>query len=199
LPGRAPRVERVDTGTVVFDATIDPQSASTLIDILHNSRLHITKLVLNSAGGFAPDSERIFEAVKHLAGLRIWVPAHATCQSACIRILAASPDTVDVDPTATLMFHAAVDRVSLSDCKICVLNNRLIVWASMRLPWHDHRAMLPWATTLSAKLPELFSMCSIHPLDTPQGITVTGAEFAGLRNGGILPGALTQHCPTNKT
>ena len=190
-----PRIEQLQSGTIVFDAPIDDQTAAAVIDLLKHPRVPITSIDLNSYGGFARPSRRIADVIESLPKVPISVPAHATCQSACVELLAASPDTLDLAPTSTLMFHSAADRSSLSDCWICRQVNGLSVWYSMHKPWNDNQAMLPWAAKLSPALPILFNLCAENPLETQAGLTITGGELNGLRSGSIKPEQLTQHCP----
>ena len=99
------------------------------------------------------------------------------------------------------MFHAKATRIGLATCGLCGVNNRVIVWLSMNVPmWnHNRRAMLPWAKSLSDKLPILFSLCRINPLDTHEGMTLTGAQLNGLREGTLQPKDLRSACPSGKT
>ena len=194
--GRLPRIEQLGNGVVVFEAAIDDQTATRLVDLLEHSRLPITKLVLNSGGGFADAAARIAAAIGQIPHIKAWVPAKAVCQSACIQILSVWPGDMEVDPAAQLMFHAAAGRSSLSDCWICRQLNDMTVWLSMHAPGHDNQAMRPWAAALSTELPKLFDMCPVNPLETQKGITITGTDLSNLRAGSIKPEKLLSHCPT---
>ena len=196
--GPKPRVEQLDNGVVVFDAAIDSQTASSLIEILRHPRVPIAKLGLNSYGGFGAASNRIATVLQQRLNIPVWVPANGVCESACIEILAASPDTLEIAPTAKLMFHAAAGRASLSDCWICRQLNRGSVWLTMHFPWYNNQAMLPWARAISPNLPVLFELCPLNPLETQVGITISGDEMNGLRAGTLQPEQLTHLCPSSR-
>lgn len=137
------------------------------------------------------------DAIRPLVGIPMEVPSIGTCQSACVELLANAPGPIRIAPEATIMFHAKATRIGLATCGLCGMNNRVIVWLSMHVPiWNrNRRAMLPWAQSLSAKLPILFGLCRVNPLDTQAGMTLTGAQLNGLREGTIQPESLRSVCP----
>ncbi len=159
----------------------------------------IARVRINSGGGDVAAAQRMTDAIRPLVGIPMELPSIGTCQSACVELLAHAPGPLRIAPEATIMFHAQASRIGLATCGPCGLNNRITVWLSMHVPvWNrNRRRMLPWARLLSDKLPVLFSLCRTNPLDTQRGMTLTGAELNGLRDGSIPSNRLLGKCPAD--
>jgi hypothetical protein len=114
------------------------------------------------------------------------------------------------------MFHSEAYRTGLAERGFCGVANVMTVWATPVVLWLGRQIlwlrrhigwesppmdsppiMLDWAARLSARLPTLFDLCPVNPLRTQSGMTLTGAELAGLRDGSLPPSALTAKCPTS--
>ena len=197
--GNPPRIGVSMHGTLYFSAQIDDRTASEFVVLAENPPKPIARVRINSGGGDVAAAQRMTEAIKPLVGIPMELPNIGTCQSACVDLLAHAPGPLRIAPEATIMFHAQASRIGLATCGPCGLNNRIMVWLSMHVPiWNRHRRrMLPWAGLLSDKLPVLFSLCRVNPLDTQTGMTLTGAELNGLRDRSIQPGQLLGRCPAN--
>lgn len=192
----SPRIGVSRHGTLYFSAQIDDQTAGRFVVLARNPPIPIARIRINSGGGDVAAAQRMTDAIKPLAGIPMEVPSIGTCQSACVELLAHAPGPLQIAPEATVMFHAQASRIGLATCGPCGLNNRIMVWLSMHVPvWNrNRRRMLPWANSLSEKLPVLFSLCRTNPLDTQHGMTLTGAELNGLRDGSIQPVSLVSKC-----
>lgn len=194
--GNPPRIGVSRHGTLYFSAQIDDQTAGRFVALARNPPIPIARIHINKGGDVAA-ARLMTDAIKPLAGIPMEVPSIRTCQSACVELLAHAPGPLQIAHEATIMFHAEASRIGLATCGPCGLSNRIMVCLSMHVPiWNrDRRRMLPWANSLSEKLPVLFSLCRINPLDTQNGMTVTGAELNGLRDGSVQPTSLVSRCP----
>lgn len=192
-------IEQQDNGIVVLRGSIDPSSAAKVIEMLQRPRIPITGLGLSSGGGNVDAANDIAQAINEIPNLRLLVPDAGLCQSACIRLLAASPSRLQITPTAQLMFHSFSRRSTMASSVLCQCVDTIVNLRLTILPVSSTRGMLDWAATLSPHLPELFEACEratgVNPLDTSQGITISGLEFNELRMGQRDVSSLLAHCP----
>ena len=192
-------------GTLRIVGGIDQQLAGLVRDTLAQAQHPVTRVTLNSYGGQTRAMQEI-AAMLGTTGALVEVPAGATCQSACVGLLANAPGPVMVAPTATLMFHAERLRFGLASQGPCGWMNVTAVWISKALAkvgalfamlqgQKVTPVMQPWAQQLSPGLPKLFALCPTDPLETDRGIVLTGADLDGLRKGNASPEALVDRCP----
>lgn len=193
-----PYVVRVRDKTLYIQGTIDEVLANMVETTVHTSKEPITQIKLISQGGQEVARSRISSYLADLKDVPLEIPDRAICWSACIGILANAPGPVKVSAAATLLFHAGIKRVGLASSGFCGCLNRLFVWFSpLTSSEGERRVMLPWATTINDKLPSLFKLCKKYPLDSEEGMLLTGAELDKLKAGKIEPEALVDHCPSS--
>lgn len=157
----------------------------------------ITKIRINSVGGQEEALNQIRTLFSKLGNIPIEVPDKMICQSACVGVLAHASGPVEVGPAATLMFHAGAKRYGLASTGLCGGLNRVSVAISSYItPQSTRRTMLPWAAALSDDLPRLFALCKVHPLDSDQGMSLSGDEFNALKKGEMKPEDLLERCPS---
>ena len=195
----------VNDGTLRIVGGIDQQLASLVRDTLSQAQHPVTHVTLNSYGGQTNAMQEI-AAMLRTTGALVEVPAGATCQSACVGLLANAPGPIVVAPTATLMFHAERLRFGLASQGPCGWMNVSAVWISRALAelgalfamlqgQKVTPIMQSWAQRLSPELPRLFALCPTDPLETDRGMFLTGADLDALRKGNASPEALVGRCP----
>lgn len=193
-------------GTLRIVGFIDEQLARSVRDALAQATIPVTRVTLNSRGGQSEAMQEIARTLKTTQAV-LEVPAGATCQSACVGLLAKAPGQIVIAPNATLMFHAERSRVGLADQGPCGWLNAIGVWIQRILaPIDDWFAQLQgrdttpvmqlWAQQLSPELPKVFALCPTNPLETDQGIFLTGSDVNSLREGEVKPEDLIKRCPT---
>lgn len=220
----APVVKMVGPGSLGITGGIDKRMVAALKSTLASAHAPIRRILLNSFGG---DTDQMTQIAAILLPFHATteVPDHATCQSACVGLLAHASGPVVVAPTAKLMFHSAAIRFGLASHGPCGLINNITVSIDLGGRWlaataldiarellvpiasyfrwdsvvsflsPAEPAMLPWARRLTPQLPILFELCKHNPLRTTRGMFLTGAEFNGLRDGTIAPARLVPRCP----
>ena len=181
-------------GTLQIAGGIDGAMMAAVAKALDDAKAPVRRVQLASPGGQEAAMEELAQLLVPLHATTE-VPEGKTCQSACVGLLALSSGPVIVAPTATLIFHSGARRVGLAGSGICGCLNRVTVWLGGHVIPDTTPVMLPWAQALNDKLPALFAACEQDPLRTPDGMTLSGAELNGLRDGTIPPEALLRHCP----
>ena len=186
-----------NSGTIRITGGLDQSMVHMVTRAIAESHTPIHLVLLNSFGGQTEAMQDINQLLRPLHP-EIMVPAGATCQSACIGVLADASNGFSISATATLMFHSAADRVGFTSTGLCGCLNRVSAYVTTLVRKRSGRTpdMLPWAQALSNRLPVLFAACPVNPLYTMQGLTLTGAEFNNLRAGALQPRDLLSHCPS---
>jgi hypothetical protein len=161
---------------------------------LNQSVSPINRLRITSYGGVTDSMTRLASAIAGLGPIPIEVPT--TCQSACIGFLANTSGPKHISPSATLMFHSAATTTSpYRETPLCWCWTLLDEIYNLVSP-HGHD-MLPWSAQLTDRLPVLFALCPINPLDTKHGMFLTGQEYNDLLDGLVTPESLTGRCPSD--
>jgi hypothetical protein len=197
-------VVKVDQDALVIDGLIDDALVNEVQATLNTSTNLIKRIQITSYGGKNESMTQLVAAVAILGPIPIEIPT--ICQSACIGFLAYTPGQKHIAPAAILMFHSSsLTAAPRSNIPFCWC------WASWDAVGNlfdntradiglvDHRVMLPWAAQLSDRLPALFSLCPVNPLDTKRGMFLTGQEYNDLHDGIIAPVDLKGSCPSDRS
>lgn len=186
-----------DPDGIEIAGLIGPHTPAQVAGAVARRQDGVRRVYLDSVGGQVVAMRQVVRVIAPLHA-QVIVPDGATCQSACVGILAAA-DTVKIASDATLMFHADVSQIGPSNAGICGCINRAAALLSLAYrKWRGRQpVMLSWARQLSGRLPELFAACPVNPLGTLEGITLSGAQFNGLRDGLLTPKDLVQRCPAS--
>ncbi len=108
-------------------------------------------------------------------GLPLRVPAHSVCASACVGMMLTAGNWT-VDPDGFLLFHAGRRYVPpYEDCQPCTFLKEH--WPYGNASTSTRRAMLGWANEVSPKLATFLNACSKNPLDTYEGIALSGRQI----------------------
>ncbi len=177
-----------DDGTLTISGAIDPAMIDNIRNALVSATRPIRAIAINSPGGLV-DLLPPIEALLQPLHVPVEVPSGAACQSACVGLLAASAQGIVIAPTATLMFHSEAKQYGSTAGPLCGCVANALWWLSIRFRFSEP-VMMPWARELSESLPVVFGLCKRNPLYTRRGITISGAEFNGLRDGSISPSML---------
>ena len=191
-----PYLAKVVNGVLLIQEGIDSKLAMMVEVAIHSTRDPIQRIKINSGGGQEKPKDQISAALADLGAIPIEVPPGTICYSACVAILVHAKGSIDIAPSATLMFHSSATRIGLSGSGFCGCLNKVSVWlSSFTTPESQRRVMLPWAEALSPKLPLLFGMCAVYPLDSANGMFLKGSELSGLKEGQIRAEDLVSRCP----
>lgn len=184
----------IDEDVLVIAGGIDDGLVNDVQSTLSRSANPIKRIQITSYGGKNASMAKLVSAVAVLGPIPIEVPK--TCQSACIGFLATTPGPKRIAPSATLMFHSASMRSGPKRTDPLCSGVRFFDFFA-NIGSNEPHDMLPWAAQLTDRLPALFSLCPVNPLDTERGITLTGQEYNDLRSGRIAIDSLIAKCPDN--
>lgn len=187
-------------GTLIVQGTMNAHLYDLVEQAVASAQQPLHRIWLNSGGGDIDETIRIGELLEKAAPAIVEVPNRATCQSACVLLLAGLPGQKLVAPEATLMFHEAARTSIAQRCGGCGWLRRWQIWRGRHvlLNTEQRYQMRVWAAELSDKLPILMDLCPINPLDTQDGITLTGRDLEALNKGELLPADLVSHCPRSR-
>lgn len=184
-------------GTLIVQGTMNAHLYGLVKEAVDSTQSPLDRIWLNSRGGDVMEAVRIGRLLEKAAPSHVEVPDRATCQSACVLLLAALPGRKLVAPEATLMFHEIANTSIVRPCGPCGWLRRWELWRGRHLvlSLEDRHRARSWAAELSNKLPALIDLCPINPLDTQDGLTVSGRELEALHKGEMRPEDLVRHCP----
>jgi len=181
----------VNNGALVIKGGIDGGLVNAVNSIIDQYSDSIKRIQITSYGGVTNSAKDLASAVARLGPVPIEVPI--TCQSACIRFLAKTPGTKLIAPSALLMFHSGAKSSGPKRDDLRCRGHKITDFFANLGSGTQHE-MLPWAAALNDKLPGLFSLCPVNPLDTQSGMFLTGQEYNDLREGRIKAESLIVKC-----
>jgi len=194
--GKPSKVRFVTEDTLLISGGIDQTLMNQVQAALATHEGSIRRIRLNSTGGQTDMATKLIKKLKPFHPI-VEIPADATCQSACIDLLAEISDRREIHPSSTLMFHSDATRFGLANNGFCGCVNWITINGEHLLDpgKQNQMTMLSWARELNPRLQELFEACPTNPLHTQTGLYLTGQEFNLLSDGAIEPKNLLHRCP----
>lgn len=176
----AKKLENLRPGDELFNSSIMGYAWPIALAIYAATEPAPQRLILASPGGTAASGEMMGWIVNKFMDTEVVVPNGLACVSACVAVLS-GVERRTVEPGGYLLFHAGNNDPRWIDCEPC--NFVRAHWPFIGTSEAERHVMLPWARKISPRLEDFLKSCSVNPLDSHEGIALSGSQIDQIRQG----------------
>ena len=170
--------ERLDSD-LVLDSTIGWSTPIQIFIAYYQNEPRPTRIVVSGPGGDRLGGWFSGVVISKL-GMSAIVSERSVCASSCINTLLTSDHYV-IDPKSYLLFHAGkLEPPPFDDCQPCLFIKESPIYRTSESLQH---LMLAWAEDISPKLASFINGCTRNPLNTYQGLVLSGLQIAEISSG----------------
>jgi hypothetical protein len=165
---------------LVFDSPVTFFSPLQFYSKYLRSDISPARVLLSGPGGDGLGGWMSGLAIRWLR-LPVLVTDNSLCASSCVNIFVTAQTGV-IEPNGYLLFHEGVREPPLfDDCLPCNVIKTLWPWG--KTPESTKHEMLGWAQELSPNLASFLKSCSKNPLDSADGIVLSGVQIKSIIEG----------------